>query len=112
VGLALPGDAGRLLVFGSHGALHGGRTETAIPVAARAAAFHDAGARAEDLTRLPVLAARGIPAITVSTASARIGDARSMWETGVLSHANAPAAALGARAGQSLTEFFGSAFPV
>ena len=112
VGLALPEDAGRLLVFGSHGALHGGRAETAIPVAALAAAFHDAGARAEDLTRLPVLAARGIPAVAVSSASARIGEARSMWKSGVLSHVNAPAAALGAHAGQSLAEFFGSAFPV
>jgi hypothetical protein len=112
VGLALPEDAGRVLVFGSHGALHGGRAGSAIPVAARAAAFHDAGARAEDLTRLPVLAARGIPTVAVSSASARIGEARSMWESGVLSHVNAPAAALGARAGQSLAEFFRAAFPV
>jgi hypothetical protein len=109
VGLALPEDAGRILIFGSHGALHGGRAETAIPVAARAAAFHDAGARAEDLTRLPVLEARGIPAVTVSTASARIGDARSMWETGAISYVNAPAAALGARPGQPLARFLLSA---
>jgi hypothetical protein len=34
--------------------------------------------------RLPVLAARGIPAATVDYRSARIGDARSLWETGVL----------------------------
>jgi hypothetical protein len=112
VGLALPEDAGRVLVFGSHGALHGGRPATAIPVAARAAAFHDAGAKAEDLTRLPALAARGIPAVTVGTASARIGEARSMWGSGLLSHVNAPAAALGAHAGRPLAEFFGSAFPV
>jgi hypothetical protein len=109
VGLALPEDAGRLLVFGSHGALHGGRAETAISVAARAAAFHDAGAKREDLTRLPVLEARGIPAVTVSTASARIGDARSMWETGSISFANAPAAARGARPGQPLARFLLSA---
>jgi hypothetical protein len=111
VGLALPGDAGRVLIFGSHGALHGGRAATAIPVAARAAAFHDAGAMAEDLTRLPALAARGVPAVTVSTASARIGEARSMWETGTISFANAPATALGARAGQALAEYFITAFP-
>jgi hypothetical protein len=105
VGLARPADAGRILIFGSHGALHGGRIETAIPVAARVAAFHDAGARGEDLTRLPVLEARRIPAVTVSAASARIGDARSMWETGVISFANAPAAALGAKPGMSLADF-------
>ena len=112
VGLALPEDAGRVLVFGSHGALHGGRAESAIPVAARAAAFHDAGADGADLTRLPALAARGIPAVAVSAASARIGEARSMWESGVLSHANAPAAALGARAGVPLAQFLRRAFPV
>lgn len=110
VGLALPEDAGRVLVFGSHGALHGERADTAIPVAARAAAFHDAGAKAEDLTRLPVLAARGIPAVTVSSASARIGEARSMWDSGEISHVNAPAAALGARAGQPLAKFLAEAF--
>jgi hypothetical protein len=105
VGLARAEDAGKILIFGSHGALHGGRAETAIPVAARAAAFHDAGAKREDLTRLPVLEARAIPALTVSAASARIGDARSMWETGAISYVNAPAAALGARPGQPLAQF-------
>jgi hypothetical protein len=111
VGLALPEDAGRVLIFGSHGALHGGRVESAIPVPALAAAFHDAGAREEDMTRLPALAARGIPAVSVGAASARIGEARSMWESGVISHANAPAAALGARAGMPLAEFLRAAFP-
>jgi len=105
VGLALPEDAGRVLIFGSHGALHGGRTESAIPVPAKAAAFHDAGAKEEDMTRLPALAARGIPAVTVSAASSRIGEARSMWETGTISFANAPAAASGARPGNSLADF-------
>jgi hypothetical protein len=102
VGLARPEHAGKVLVFGSHGALHGGRVDTAIPVEAKAAAFHDAGAKEADMTRLPVLAARGIPAVTVATMSARIGEARSMWETGTISYVNAPAAALGARPGQPL----------
>jgi hypothetical protein len=111
VGLARPEDAGRVLIFGSHGALHGGRAETAIPVPAKAAAFHDAGAREQDMTRLPALAARGIPALTVGAASARIGEARSMWESGAISFVNAPAAALGARAGRGLAEFLRAAFP-
>jgi hypothetical protein len=111
VGLALPEDAGRILVFGSHGALHGGRAGTALPVEARAAAFHDAGASADVMTRLPVLAARGIPAVTVGTASARIGEARSMWESGLISHVNAAAAALGAQPGRRLAAFLRAAFP-
>lgn len=111
VGLARPEDAGKVLVFGSHGALHGVRIETAIPVPARAAAFHDAGAKEEDMTRLPVLAARGIPAVTVATMSARIGEARSMWESGTISYCNEPAAKLGARAGMPLAAFMGQDLP-
>lgn len=111
VGLARPEDAGCILVVGSHGALHGGRAESALPVQALAAAFHDAGQPPEALTRLPVLAARGIPAVTVSSASARIGDARSMWDSGRVSHANAPASVLGARAGDALAAFLRRAFP-
>jgi len=111
VGLARAEDAGRILIFGSHGALHGGRAESAIPVPALAAAFHDAGQPAEVMTRLPVLAERGIPAVTVSAASARIGDARSMWETGVISHLNAAALALGAHPEMQLAVFLAAAFP-
>jgi hypothetical protein len=111
VGLALPEDAGRILIFGSHGALHGGRVDSALPVPAKAAAFHDAGAREADMTRLPALATRGIPAVTVSAASARIGEARSMWDSGLISYVNAPAAARGAQPGGPLAEFFASAFP-
>ena len=44
VGKLLPDDAGRVLLVGSHGALHGGRHESALnlhgaPIAARAALF-------------------------------------------------------------------------
>lgn len=111
VGLARAADAGGLLIFGSHGALHGGRTDSAIPVPALAAAFHDAGQPGEAMTRLPALAERGIPAVTVSAASARIGDARSMWETGVISHANEPAEERGARPAMPLARYLARAFP-
>jgi hypothetical protein len=78
-----------------------------LPVAARAAVFNDAGIGADDigLTRLPVLAARGMPAATVDCMSARIGDCRSMWATGRLSAINAVAQAAGARVGQSVPDF-------
>lgn len=86
IGMVQPSDAGRVLVIGSHAALHGGRPESALPVRAAFAAFNDAGGA---VSRLPVLEARGIPAVAVDCMSARIGDARSMWETGVVSYANA-----------------------
>jgi hypothetical protein len=54
------------------------------------------------VTRLPVLAARGLPAATVDYRSARIGDARSLWETGVLSAVNEVAAAHGWRVGDTV----------
>jgi hypothetical protein len=37
--------------------------------------------------------------------SARIGDGRSMWETGTLSQVNAPAAAAGIARGMSVRQF-------
>ncbi len=107
VGKIEPGDAGRILVIGSHGALHGGRPESALVVDAAAAVFNDAGVGADriGITRLPVLAARGIPAVAVDCMSARIGDGRSTWETGVISHANSVAFALGAARGITVPRF-------
>jgi hypothetical protein len=107
VGKAEAADAGRVLVIGSHGALQGGDPGTALRVDAAAAVFNDAGMGADriGITRLPVLGARGMPAATVDCRSARIGDGRSSWESGVISHANAPAAALGAIPGMQVRDF-------
>jgi hypothetical protein len=104
IGLVAPGDAHKVLVIGSHGALHGGREESALAVDALFAVFHDAGVGKENVgvSRLPVLAARGIAAACVDFHSARIGEARALWETGVLSHCNAVAQSLGIRAGLSV----------
>lgn len=105
VGMIEAADAGRVLLIGSHAALHGGRSESALAVPAHAAAFHDAGGGAAGVTRLPALAARGIPAVAVDGATARIGDGRSMWDTGVVAHVNGPAARIGAVAGMTAREF-------
>ena len=111
VGKLVPGDVGRILLIGSHGGLHGGRPDSALdfagrPVVARAAAFNDAGVGIDQvgITRLPELERRGIPAVTVSHATARIGDGRSMIG-GLISHANALAAAAGARPGMHMQEW-------
>ena len=106
IGLVVAEDAGAALVIGSHGALHGGRPESALPVAAAAAVFHDAGRGKDDagVSRLPVLAARGIPAAAVDGRTARIGDARSLWATGVLSEVNAVAARAGWRRGDTVQQ--------
>ena len=90
-------DAGRVVVTGSHGALFGGDPRNALKAAAFLALFNDAGGPA-GTTRLPALQARGIAAATVAAASARIGEAASTWQDGVISAFNPAAAALGARA--------------
>jgi hypothetical protein len=100
-------DAGRILVLGSHGALLAGRPETALHGDALAAVFHDAGVGADraGIGRLPALDARGIAAATVAADTARIGDARSMWATGVVSHVNDAAARTAGRPGMSCRDF-------
>ena len=107
IGKLEPADAGRILAIGSHGALHGGLRDSALGVDAAAAVFNDAGVGADriGISRLPALGARGIPAVAVDCMSARIGDGRSTWETGVILHMNAPAAALGATRGMAVQRF-------
>lgn len=96
--LVVPEDAGAIVVTGSHGALFGGDPKNALKADAALALFGDAGG-GPGTTRLPALEARGIAAATVAAASARIGDARSIWQDGVLSAVNAQARALGGREG-------------
>ena len=85
----------------------GGRPETALKYDAFAALFNDAGIGIDEagVTRLPALAARGIAAATVAAASARIGDARSTYEDGIVSRVNSRAVALGIAPGISAREF-------
>ena len=102
-----PEHIGTIVVTGSHGGLLGGKPETALKYDALAALFNDAGIGVDDagVTRLPALDARGIAAATVSAASARIGDARSTYEDGIVSRVNSRAAALGIAAGITAREF-------
>jgi hypothetical protein len=104
VALLQPADAGRIVVTGCHGGLVGGRPESAASVAAAVLVFSDAGVGRDEagLSRLPVLAERGIAAVTVAHDSARIGDARSVFETGRVSHANGRALGLGITPGLPL----------
>ena len=98
---------GAVVVTGSHGGLLGGRPETALKYDALSALFNDAGIGIDEagVTRLPALDARGIAAGTVAAASARIGDARSTYEDGILSRVNRCGAALGIVPGMSAREF-------
>ena len=102
-----PEHAGTVVVTGSHGGLLGGSPDTALKYDALAALFNDAGIgiREAGVTRLPALEARGIAAATVAATSARIGDARSSYEDGILSRVNPRAAAFGIDPGMTAREF-------
>lgn len=104
--LVLPEDTGRIVVTGSHGGLLGGNDFLALQADAFAGVFHDAGIGIDEAgtTRLPALDRRGIAGVTVDGASARIGNARSVFEDGVISRVNDTARRHGAAAGEKLKE--------
>lgn len=104
--LAREGDETSIIVSGSHGGLLGRSPASALKVSAAGAVYNDAGVGVDEagIGRLAALDLRGIPAATVDAFTARIGSARSTWETGVVSHVNRTAAALGCRPGTSCSE--------
>jgi len=105
--LVLPEHKNAIVVTGSHGGLLGGKAETAIKYDVLGALFNDAGIGKDEagVSRLPALAARGIAAAAVAATSARIGDARSTYEDGIVSRVNTRAAALGLSQGLSARDF-------
>ena len=104
--LVAPEHRDAIVLTGSHGGLLGGRPETALKYDVRAAFYNDAGIGIDraGVSRLPALDARGIAAATVSATSARIGDARSTYQDGILSRVNQRAAALGLTPGMRARE--------
>jgi hypothetical protein len=107
VALVEASDSRRIVVTGSHAGLLGGAPDDGVlPVDVFAAFFNDAGGGKDEagFARLPVLDARGVAAATVSSYSARIGDGRSTYDTGVLSRVNQVAARLELKEGMSARE--------
>src|SRR5262249_38137377 len=105
--LVLPEHKDAIVITGSHGGLLGGKPEAALKYDVRGALYNDAGIGKDSAgtSRLPALDARGIAAATVSAASARIGDARSTYEDGIISRVNRCAATLGLGEAISAREF-------
>ena len=107
IALVEPGDRRKVIVSGSHGGLLAGqKNDGVVAVDLFAALFNDAGGGKDDagFARLGALEERGMAASTVSFQTARIGDGRSTYETGVLSRVNALAARLELREGMSARE--------
>lgn len=96
---------GCVVVSGSHGGAS--VVVYAHEARARLAVFNDAGIGKDEagIAALPALQVLGIAACAVSHHSARIGEAGSTWDDGVISRTNAAAAALGARPGLRLRDW-------
>ena len=105
--LILSEDEVRIIICGSHGQALAGSPENALKRNVLGAVFHDAGIGIDDagVSRLTILDQRGIPTATVAAESARIGDARSIYEDGILSKVNLTAANMGAEVGFSTKGF-------
>ncbi len=99
---AIGRGAGCAVVSGSHGGTSAARF--ALEAGVALAVFNDAGVGRDGagIAALEALQREGVAACAVRHDSARIGDAWSTWDDGVISHANAAAAALGARPGRAL----------
>lgn len=101
--LVMPEDEGDIVVTASHGDLLRESPSWGNRPDVLAAIFNDAGS--QNPSRLPDLDTRAIAGATVSTNSARIGDARSTYEDGIISHINNTARGRGARIEMTCREF-------
>ena len=105
--LLVPDDTGAIIITGSHGGRLAGRPSYGLAVQARGAVFNDAGVGIDmaGVQRLDILDQHSTPAVTVDVMTARIGDARSAWESGVISHINTHAARCGVAVGMTVPTF-------
>jgi hypothetical protein len=103
VSLVGPDDSGDIIISASHGALLKEAPSWGNRPDVLAAVFNDAGS--DTPTRLPDLDTRGIAGATVSSESARIGDAMSSYEDGIISHVNESARRAGATPGITCRTF-------
>ena len=92
--LVEPNDSHAIIITGSHGGRLAGRPGYGLAVQARGAVFNDAGVGIDmaGIQRLEILDQNSTPAVTVDAMTARIGDACSAWESGIISHINKQAA--------------------
>lgn len=101
IALVAPEHKGAIVLTGSHGGQSAG--DYALKVPLRAVIFNDAGIGKDEagVVALGMLQARGIAAAAIAHTSGRIGDARDMWEQGVISRVNDAAGACGVEPGMS-----------
>lgn len=95
------GSHGAVVVSGSHGGVSAASFVVEHAHRPQVVFFNDAGMGKDKagIAGLAMLEAIGVAACTYSHATARIGEAADGLACGILSHLNAPARALGLRAG-------------
>lgn len=101
VGYITPAMAGDVLVTGSHGGTSAARY--ALTGRPKLVAFNDAGGGRDraGTAGLALLQAEGIAAFAVAHTSARIGEAQSTYDDGVITQLNAAAGGLGLHPGMT-----------
>lgn len=107
IGRVEAGDVGAIVVAASHGGRSSAEIALGVPLAA--VVFNDAGGGKDDagFSGLSLLQERDVAAVTVGHETACIGDPIDMWESGVITHVNAKAAACGLAKGQLLRDVVG-----
>ena len=81
-------------------------SDGALRIAAKGGIANDAGIAKNNtaVEGVMLLGERGLPAASVATLSARLGEGSSTWSDGIVSVVNTPAAARGVRAGMTAKE--------
>lgn len=97
-------ELGRVAIAASHGGAYAGYLAARAGV--RGVILHDAGVGKDQagISALPYLEDLGIAGATIDYRTARIGDGQSMAETGIVSHLNQSARAVGCAVGQPAME--------
>lgn len=104
-------DAGHIVVCASHGGLLAALPNYVLKAKLHAVVLNDAGIGKDraGVARIAAADDMGVAAVAVAAASARIGDARSTWETGVVSTVNQLAATMGGEIGMTAQAFVAAA---
>ena len=103
VSLVKEEDEDTVVITASHGEVLASSPTWGNRPLVLAAVCNDAGSNS--VSRLPDLDKLGIPAATVSYSSAKIGDARSTYNDGIISHFNESAIDLNLKVGMTTIEF-------
>lgn len=105
--LILDDDAGQVVVCASHGGLLASAAGYILKAPVKGIVLNDAGVGKDDagVARIHAAEAMGVAAVAVSATSARIGDARSTWQTGVVSCVNRLAQTAGGEIGMTAQAF-------